>query len=259
LEIKQMKSFLMAGAAGLIAAVCVAAASQAASPPSLSDALNDPRRPSSDVARDPARHPAEMMRFAGLKPGGKVLDFMSGNAYFTRLFSVAVGPRGRVYAVIPEEMARLCDPSEFAGSHVVEHDASYRNVAVSVQRVDRLKTPEPVDLVFTSQNYHDLHDHYFAGEAIGDVNRAVFRALKPGGVYLIVDHAAEPGSGLRDTETRHRIDPGQIRREVEAAGFVFAGQSDVLRNPGDDHSLRVFDPKVRGHTDQVVLKFVRPA
>jgi len=255
-----MKTYLMAGAAGLMAAAYLAAASHAAAPAaSVYEALKDPRRPASDVARDPARHPLELMRLAGVRPGDRIIDFMSGNAYFTRLFSVAVGPSGRVYAVIPEEMARLCDPAEFAGSHVVEKDSSYRNVAVSVQRVDALKAPEPVDLVFTSQNYHDLHDHYFAGEQIGDINRAVFRALKPGGTYLIVDHAAEAGSGLRDTETRHRIDPAQIRREVEAAGFVFAGESGVLRNPGDDHALRVFDPKIRGRTDQVVLKFVKPA
>jgi predicted methyltransferase len=155
-------------------------------------------------------------------------------------------------------MARLCDPAEFAGTHVVEHDARYSNVVVSTQRADSVRAPEAVDLVFTSQNYHDLHDHYFAGEKIGDINQQVFRALKPGGVYLVVDHVAEPGSGLRDTETRHRIDPAQIRKEVEAAGFVFAGESQVLRNPADDYSLKIFDPKVRGRTDQVVLKFVKP-
>ncbi|HEX3701363.1 MAG TPA: methyltransferase [Phenylobacterium sp.] len=255
-----MKTYLMAGAAGLTVAACMAAASYAAAPAaSIHDALKDPRRPAADVARDPARKPGEVMRFAGVHSGERILDLMSGNAYFTRLFSAAAGARGRVYAVIPLEMARLCSPSEFAGSHAVEHDARYRNVAVSVQRMDRLKAPEPVDLVFTAQNYHDLHDHYFAGETVGEVNRRVFEALRPGGVYLIVDHVAEPGSGLRDTETRHRIDPAQIRREVEAAGFVFAGASPVLRNPADDHLLRVFDPQIRGKTDQVVLKFRKPA
>ena len=258
-----MTKLLMAGAAGLMLAACALASAAAPTnvlaPGHLAQAIADKRRPPADVARDPARKPVEVLSFAGVRPGARVLDFMSGNAYFTRLFSAAVGPKGKVYAVIPEEMARLCSPAEFAGSHVVEHDRRYGNVAVSIQRADGLKAPEPVDLVFTSQNYHDLHDHYFAGERIDDVNRRVFAALKPGGIYLVIDHAAEPGSGVRDTETRHRIDPAQIRREVEAAGFVFAGESEALRNAGDDHSLRVFDPRVRGRTDQVMLKFRKPA
>jgi predicted methyltransferase len=248
--------FRIAIAAGL--ALCAAPA-PAQTQDALAQAISDTRRPPDQTARDAARKPLEIMRFAGVRPGEKVVDYMSGGAYFTRLFSVAVGPEGRVYAVIPEEMARLCAPEEFAGAHVVEHDPSYQNVAVSIQRANELSAPEPVDLVFTSLNYHDLHDHYFEGEKVSDVNRRIFAALKPGGVYLIIDHAAEPGSGLRDTESRHRIDPAQIRKEVEAAGFVFEAQSDVLRNLADDYSVRVFDPKVRGHTDQVVLKFRKPA
>jgi len=256
-----MHLLLNAGCVGLILAACApaqAAPMPDAAPAYVAHALADKRRPASDVAKDVARKPQAVIAFAGLKPGARVIDFMSGNAYFTRLFSAVVGPTGKVYAVIPEEMARLCDPSEFAGSHVVEHDRSYGNVTVSTQRVDALAAPEPVDLVFTAQNYHDLHDHYFAGEAIGDVNRRVFAALKPGGVFVVLDHAAEPGSGLRDTETRHRIDPAAIRREVEAAGFVFEGESPVLRNPADDHRLRVFDPRIRGRTDQVILRFRKP-
>jgi predicted methyltransferase len=90
------------------------------------------------------------------------------------------------------------------------------------------------------------------------LNKAVFAALKPGGVFVVVDHAAESGSGLRDTETLHRIDPDIVKQQVEAAGFRFAGESDVLRNPADDHTLKVFDKSIRGHTDQFVYKFVKP-
>jgi predicted methyltransferase len=82
--------------------------------------------------------------------------------------------------------------------------------------------------------------------------------LKPGGIYLVIDHVAEPGSGLRDTETLHRIDPQRLRQEIQAAGFVFDAQSSVLRNPADDHRVSVFDPSVRGRTDQVVYRFRRP-
>jgi predicted methyltransferase len=252
------RQFARAAVIGLATAAAVAghAAGNAQDP--LAAALGDPRRPPEQRARDAARAPVAVMRFAGVGPGARIVDLMSGGAYFTRLFSTAVGPRGRVYAVLSEEMARLCDPQEFAGTHLVEHDPSYRNVSVSVQRIDRATVPERVDLVFTAQNYHDTHVHYFEGERIADMNRAVFRMLRPGGAYVIVDHAAEPGSGSRDTERLHRIDPALIREEVTAAGFVFEGETSILRNPADDHRLGIGDPAIRGHTDQVVLRFRKP-
>jgi len=121
-----------------------------------------------------------------------------------------------------------------------------------------LATPEPVDLVWTSQNYHDLHDSFAKPADLAQVNAAIFRALKPGGIYVVLDHAALPGSGLSATETLHRIDPATVRAEVEAAGFVYVGESDVLRNPNDPHTAKVFDPSIRGHTDQFVFKFRKP-
>jgi predicted methyltransferase len=90
------------------------------------------------------------------------------------------------------------------------------------------------------------------------VNAAIFQALRPGGVFLVIDHVATAGSGLRDTETLHRIDPDTIRSEVTTAGFVFESQSEALRNPADSHSLPVFDPAIRHKTDQVILKFRKP-
>jgi predicted methyltransferase len=114
----------------------------------------------------------------------------------------------------------------------------------------------PVDLVWTSQNYHDLHN--FPGLDVGVFNKMVFDDLKPGGIYLVLDHRAEAGSGARDTKTLHRIDPETVKKEVLAAGFVFVGGSDLLNQPGDNHSLKVFDPAVRGKTDQFILKFRKP-
>lgn len=257
-----MQRYLVAGAAGLVLGAC-ALASAAAAPidPSqvLSKALGDPRRPAADVARDRLRHPAEVIAFAGVRPGDRVADFFAGGGYYTRLLSDAVGPNGRVFAIIPAEMARNCDPAEFAGARQVAKEGTYRNVEVLTRPALAFAPPRPLDLIWSSQNYHDLHDKEMDSPDVAAIDRALYRALKPGGVLLVIDHAAQPGSGIRDTQTLHRIDPAEIRREVEAAGFVFEGESRVLRNPADDHALRVFDPRIRGRTDQVVFKFRKPA
>jgi predicted methyltransferase len=237
----------------------IAAAALAASSPWVSTALSDPARPPDEVQLDALRKPAELIAFAGLKSGDRVADFMSGNGYFTRIFSRMVGPAGRVYAFIPAQQLANCSASETVGTKALERDARYGNVEVLIDAADRFAVPEPVDLVWTAQNYHDLHDSFMKPIEIAAVNAAIYRALKPGGVYLVIDHAAEAGSGLRDTETLHRIDPQSIRAEVTAAGFVFEGESAVLRNPDDSHLLRVFDPAIRHRTDQIVFKFRKPA
>ena len=258
-----MTSLAKAGAAGLFLAACAFAgighAKDVLSPAYLAHALADPRRPADEVARDPARKPAEVLAFAGVKPGDKVADVYIGGGYYSRILSAVVGPSGHVYGIIPAEMARNCAPAEFAGGHVLEHDARYRNVSVMIQPAAGFRPPEPLDAIVSAQNYHDLYDGFMEHADVAQIDRALYRSLKPGGVLLVVDHAAEAGSGVRDTETRHRIDPARVRKDLEAAGFVFVGESDVLRNPADDHSLRVFDPKIRGRTDQVILKFRRPA
>ena len=117
--------------------------------------------------------------------------------------------------------------------------------------------PSGLDLVFTSQNYHDLHMKKYAADRAGKLNHEIYRALKPGGVYLMVDHAGPPDD-LTAPDRVHRMDPAAIRQEVEAAGFRFDGESLALRNPADDHTRHVFDPTLRGHTDQVIFKFIKP-
>jgi predicted methyltransferase len=241
--------------AGVLAAHPAAPASAA----QVSAALSDPARPAAEVELDVLRKPAEVIAFAGLKSGDKVADFMSGNGYFTRIFSRVVGPAGRVYAFIPAQQLANCSASETAGTKALEHDVHYGNVEVLIDAADRFALPEAVDVVWTAQDYHDLHDSFMKPIDIAAMNAAVYRALKPGGVYVVIDHAAEAGSGLRDTETLHRIDPASIRAEVSAAGFVFEGESTALRNADDSHKLRVFDPAIRHRTDQVVLKFRKPA
>lgn len=228
-------------------------------PDYITTAVADSHRPAYQVSRDPYRKPAEVIALAGIKPGDRVGDFMSSGAYFTRIFSRVVGPSGRVYAFVPEEELKNCAPEETEGTRVVAKDPYYRNVVMDVGPVNQYGAREPLDVVWTSQNYHDLHDAFMGPANVPAFNKLVFYALKPGGVYFIIDHVAEQGSGLRDTDTLHRIDPEAIVREVEAAGFKLEARSDLLRNPGDTHKLRVFDPQIRGRTDQIVLKFRKPA
>jgi predicted methyltransferase len=164
-----------------------------------------------------------------------------------------------VYALVPAPLADApADVPDFAARvKAIAADPNYSNVSVVVEPYSQLAVPAPVDMVWTSQNYHDLHN--FPGLDVGVFNKMVFDDLKPGGVYLILDHAAAAGSGLRDTKTLHRIDPETVKAEVLAAGFKLVGSSDLLRQPGDDHTLKVFDPSIRGKTDQFILKFQKPA
>ncbi len=209
----------------------------------------DASRPDADKQRDANRKPAETLAFAGVRPSDRVAELLPGAGYFTRLFSKIVGPNGHVYALVPAPLpdAPADALDRAARVKAIAADPNYSNVSVVVEPFAQLKAPEPVDLVWTSQNYHDFHN--FPGLDVGVFNQLVFEALKPGGTYLVLDHAAEPGSGARDTGTLHRIDPETVKKEVLAAGFVFVGSR---------HGVKVFDPSVRGKTDQFILKFRKP-
>jgi predicted methyltransferase len=227
-------------------------------PKPVAAAVADSARPEADRKRDADRKPDESIAFAGLKPGQKVADLLPGSGYFTRIFSVVVGPQGHVFAVAPPRRptAKEGSPDPAAAVQAIAADPHYSNVTVSVQRVTDLSLPEPVDMIWTSQNYHDLHN--IPDVDVGAVDKTIFNALKPGGVFIVLDHTAEKGSGFRDTSTLHRIDPEAVKKEVVAAGFKFEGQSEILRNPNDPHTAPVFDPTIRGKTDQFILKFRKP-
>jgi predicted methyltransferase len=222
----------------------------------ISAAVTDRGRPEADTQRDPDRKPGESLAFAGVRPGMKVVDLIPGGGYFTRIFSKAVGPKGVVYAYVPEELSRLANRPPAIAPIVA--DPQYKNVVMLLKPLSAFSVPEPVDMVWTSQNYHDMHAPFMGPVNMGNFNRAVFAALKPGGVYIVLDHSATPGSGIRDTATLHRIDPAAVRAEVTAAGFIFEGESLLLRNPADDRSLRVQEGAIRGHTDQFIYKFRKP-
>jgi predicted methyltransferase len=246
-------------AAALTAGLMLGATAGAASvPDNIAAAVADGKRPDADRQRDAERKPGETLAFTGVKTGAQVAELLPGGGYFTRLFSKAVGSSGHVYALVPAPSPDApADTPDFAARvKAIAADPNYANVSVVVEPFSQLGVPAPVDLVWTSQNYHDLHN--FPGLDVGIFNKMVFDDLKPGGIYLILDHTAEPESGGRDTKTLHRIDPQTVKQEVVAAGFVFLGSSDLLRQPGDSHKLKVFDPTIRGRTDQFILKFRKP-
>jgi predicted methyltransferase len=227
----------------------VAAVAQSEIPAAVAAAVADAARPEADKARDVHRKPAEIVAFAGVKPGDKVAEFLPGGGYYTRILAKTVGPQGHVYALVPAGFAQR--PGGLDALNAIA--TQYGNVTVVATDLTSFTLPEPVDLAWTSENYHDMHNGptpSFAG-----VNEATFRALKPGGIYFVEDHAAVAGSGITATSTLHRIDPAAVIEEVSSAGFAFDAQSDVLANPADPKTAGVRDPSIQGETEKFALRF----
>ena len=240
---------MLAAAAAIAVPIGVVAKSDVS--PVIAKALADPAR--ADQAGDDARrHAADVLAFSGAKPGWQVVDFLPGQGYWTRIFAGVVGPAGHVYAVWPSAAGDRAKTTVDA-----LNGRKLGNVTAAVD-AGLITVDKPVDLVWTVQNYHDLPNDGRGEPALNAFNAAVFKALKPGGTYVVIDHAAPAGSGLTDTGTLHRIDPAIVKKQVLAAGFTFAGESKALANPKDDHTLKVFDPAIRGVTDQFVYKFRKP-
>ncbi len=239
-------------AAGLMIALCATAAS--AQPAYVTAAVANPARPAADTARDPLRKPIDMMVFAQVKPGDHVLELIPGGGYFERIFSGVVGPNGHVFEAVPAVGGSDASPK----SNGIAADPHFNNITeLNMSAGGEVAKNAPYDVIWTSQNYHDLHLTQLQLD-IAALDAALFAALKPGGVFIIVDHAAELGSGTRDTDKLHRIDEDLVKKEMKAAGFVLEDESNVLRNPADTHTLLVFNPAIRGHTDQFVLRFRKP-
>ena len=234
-------------------------------PSYITAAIADAGRPPEDKAQDANRKPAEVLAFAGIKPGDKVVDLMPGSGYYTRIFSKIVGPKGTVYALQPVEMDKVA-PKRLQSLKTFAGTPAYANVVILVQPVAAIAIPERVDMVWTSQNYHDIYGEVgpFAvpgisgKEEAAKLDAAAFKALKPGGFYIVIDHAARSGSGGDDAKTLHRMDAATVIAQVTAAGFVLEDRSDVLANPQDGHDKVIFAPEIRGHTDKFVLKFRKP-
>jgi predicted methyltransferase len=221
----------------------------AGTPDYVVKAVKSTDRPAADVARDAARKPAELLTLAGVKPGDKVVEYGAFGQYFTRMLSAVVGDKGSVLMIdLPYLEQRMGKASrDFAAAHP---NTSYVN-----QDYNTFELPASLDAVVIVLYYHDLSLNNID---IAKFNAKVFKALKPGGTYFIVDHNARPGSGREDTQRIHRIDPAVVKQEITAAGFELAADSKLLANPADDHTLMVFAGGMRGETDQAVFKFRKP-
>ena len=237
-------------------ALLLAPASLAQAPSNaVKAALADPSRPAADRVRDAARHPAELLAFAGVKPGQKVADFIMGGGYWTRILAGAVGPKGKVYAY---------QPAEFIGyraAYGTEQDAAVAgraNVVADRQSLGTFAFAEPLDAIVTVQNWHDLHLKAFPAGASAAIAGKLFASLKPGGTLLVIDHVGANPTPFAVADTLHRGDAAATRAELEKAGFRFDGESALLRAAGDPHTANVFTPEVRGKTDQFVYRFRKP-
>jgi predicted methyltransferase len=235
---------------------CTTTGGAAGSGGSVAAAVADAGRPTADRQRDADRHPAELMAFAEVKPGQKVADYMPGGGYFTRIFAKAVGDKGHVYAVFPEFLAQF-DKRDADAVRALVAEPGYGNVSFGTTANGALTVAEPLDLIWTSDNYHDLQ-FGLSHEQILGLDKALFAALKPGGVLVVVDHAAAAGAGWTQARTLHRVEGAAIKADMASAGFRLEAESQVLSNPKDPRTAAIFDASIRGHTDQVVLRFRRP-
>lgn len=215
-------------------------------------AIADPARPAADRERDARSRPAEILAFARVGPGQRVADLWPGGGYYTRLLARAVGPAGRVYAFNPSELPPQYSDPILA---VTNDTTGYPNVTLVRTANAAFAVPEQLDLVFTNQNYHDFHN--VPGD-VAELNRRIFAALRPGGLYVVVDHSGRDGTGFTEAMSLHRGEQAAVRREIEAAGFVYDSDLPVLRNPADPRTASVFDPAIRGRTDQFVMRFRKP-
>jgi predicted methyltransferase len=218
-------------------------------PANVAGAIADTNRPQADMDLDTRRKPAEMLTFAGVKSGDKVLELVPGRGYVTRLLAKAVGTAGHVYAAnLPtfnEALKTGVDP--------IVASPAYGNVSKIEQPFGEIRVSEPLNLVWISENYHDFKNMGMFSTDTNAMNRAVFSALKPEGTYVITDYVAAAGSGTRDTQSLHRIDPEVIKREVTAAGFMLEAESDALMSPSDDLAVRS-----RQGASQVMFRFRKP-
>ena len=290
-----MVSRKMVGLAALCATLMGSAAFAADSvPANVKAAVADPGRPPADIARDADRKPAEAVAFSGIKPGQVVVDLVPGGGYYTRILAKLVGPKGHVYMLVPlnagapgqarlqqqmklkkGEDAKLAVDDALAIQNISEY-ANVETLWESLTVYDGLfSIPQQVDAVWTSDNYHDLHNDRFVGPQLdftpedparapthldmAHYDKLIFGALKPGGTLLVIDHAAAKGAGFTQTGTLHRADPDAVKQEILSAGFVLDGESQILANAADDHSKNIRDASLRGKTDQFVLRFKKPA
>ena len=219
----------------------------------IAAAVADTARPKSDRDADALRAPVATIAFAGIKPGMVIGELYPCGGYFSRLLGDVVGPNGKIYGL---ETTRWkgCEPAD----RKMAAEPGRKNISISAALFGAFSLPEKVDLFWITQNYHDLHIKTYGAVDMMSFNKHVFESLKPGGIYFILDHQANPGLSADDIAKLHRIEKSQVIREVTAAGFKLVAEGDFLRRAGDDHTKPIFDTAIRGKTDQYALKFRRP-
>lgn len=241
-----MKAIILGAA--LCALALTGAAVAANVPDYIAKAVADPSRPQTDVARDALRAPAETLAFAGVKPGMVVAEFFPSGGYYTRMLSDVVGPKGKVYGIENPKWDKGEDAKMAA-------EPGHSNVAIAMVKFGEFVPPQKADLVWITQNYHDLHVAEYGPVDMAAFNKRVYDGLKPGGIYFILDHQANPGTDDAGIARVHRIEKSVVIKEVTAAGFKLVGESNVLHRPADDHTKMSSDPAIKSHTDQFLLRF----
>jgi predicted methyltransferase len=241
----------------LIAPVAAQAAGQP--PVAVAAAVASPARSPDNVKLDESRKPVEVLQFFGLKRGMSVIDLFGGNQYWAEIMAPVVGPKGHVLVWEPSQFYDADSKAKFAG-----FAAKNPNVSIISTPFEAISLPaNSADFVMLNLNYHDTYwtseKYKIATQDPAVFLKTVYAAMKPGAVIGVIDHVANPNKDVRATVDKlHRIDPEVIKADFKRAGFVLEGSSDILRNPADDHSLLVFDPKIRGKTDRVIFKFRKP-
>jgi predicted methyltransferase len=248
MKLTKRSIFKSAAAIGLLALGQLCAA-QSDIPDYIQSAVASTARTAEMTARDEVRHPAELLALSGIKPGDTVVEFAGFGQYYTTMLSEIVGPEGKVH------MFDLPYTEERAGANSRAFIAAHPNTTYTLVDYNAIELPTDVDIVYNVLYYHDLSLNSIDTAAL---NKKIFEALKPGGIFLVNDHNAAPGSGTNDTQKLHRIDPDVIKQEILAAGFVLKEESQLLAHAEDDHTLMVFAPGTRGLTDQSLFVFVKP-
>src|SRR3954453_2559606 len=249
-----MRNLVPVAVAALLAAPVCAGAMSPKTSPKIASAVADLARPKDQRSFDPLRKPGETLAFSGVRRGMIVGEFYPGGGYFTRMLSKVVGPTGHVYGL---ENAGWKGAVKANDELLAE--GKWKNVSMDSEPFGTVKFPRPLDLAWVTQNYHDLKIAEYGKVDTLAFDHAVYKALKPGGIYFILDHQGRAGMSDDEIAKMHRINRDVVVREVTSAGFKLVAEGKFLRRPGDDHSKPIFDKSIQGHTDQYALRFVRPA
>jgi len=252
-----MRKLMMIGTGLALMMGAPVAAAKVANP--VAAAVADVAHRSPDnVKLDASRKPTELLAFLGLKPGMRVADMFGGNNYWGEILAPAVGPKGRVTIWLPTQFY-----DQKAHDHLASLAAANPNVRWQASPfAEPNLLPNQFDLMLLNLDYHDVYweseKRHITRMDPDQWLKIIYAAMKPGGVVGVVDHVGPAGDTREVVNKLHRIDPAVVRADFKRAGFKLEAESDMLRNPADDHSLLVFNPAIRGKTDRFVMKFRKP-